>query len=88
MLTLFRRHIKKCPHRDKGRAWKRCKCPIWVDGAQHGIDIRKGLKTTSWEEAEHKLREMKESATLAIEQPRMSLLRTCRLSGQRGPIRR
>jgi integrase len=70
MLTLYRRHIKSCPHRERGRTWKRCKCPIWVDGTQHGIDIRKGLKTESWEEAEHKLRQIKESPSLTIGQPK------------------
>lgn len=29
MLTIYRRHSENCPHRDKGRKWNRCKCPIW-----------------------------------------------------------
>src|ERR1700722_19493683 len=76
MLILYRRHIKNCPHRPKGRAWKRCKCPVWIDGTHHGVDVRKGLNTSSWEEAEHRLRQMKESPSLAIEQPK-SIAEAC-----------
>lgn len=32
MLTLYRRHQKSCEHRAKGRQYRRCKCPLWVDG--------------------------------------------------------
>jgi hypothetical protein len=30
MLTLYRRHLASCEHKDKGRQFKRCwNCPIW-----------------------------------------------------------
>lgn len=70
MLTLYRRHLDACPHASKGRAHRRCKCPIWVDGTHVGMDVRKSLKTTSWDEAEYKLREMKESPAFTFEQPK------------------
>jgi site-specific recombinase XerD len=34
------------------------------------MDVRKSLKTTSWDEAEYKLREMKESPAFTFEQPK------------------
>ena len=70
MLTLYRRHLDGCPHASKGRAHKRCKCPIWVDGTHIGMDVRKSLKTRSWDEAEHRLRELKESPAFTFDQPK------------------
>ena len=31
MLTLFRRHLKSCPH--TSRDYRRCKCPIHIEGS-------------------------------------------------------
>ena len=59
MLTLYRRHLRACPHRLKAREYKRCKCPIWVGGTHFGMEVRKSLDTTAWEEAEHRLDVMK-----------------------------
>lgn len=44
MLTIYRRHVVPdpktgnggCEHRHKGRAWKRCQCPIWTAGTLNG----------------------------------------------------
>lgn len=55
MLDLFRRHLPTCPHRDKGRAYKRCDCPIHCDGEHKGARIRKSLKTTNWERAKRRM---------------------------------
>jgi integrase/recombinase XerD len=51
MLTIFRRHLKSCPHRDKGREYRRCQCPVWVDGFIGGVDVRESLKIANWEKA-------------------------------------
>jgi len=51
MLNIFRRHKKSCKHRDEGRHYRRCLCPISVDGTVGGEEIRKSLRSTSWEEA-------------------------------------
>jgi hypothetical protein len=32
MLTIWRRHTNRCPHREKGRNYLKCNCPIWADG--------------------------------------------------------
>ena len=52
MLTLYRRHIKTCPHRSAGRKYRRCRCPIWADGFIETQEIRESLGTRNWEEAE------------------------------------
>jgi site-specific recombinase XerD len=49
MLTLFRRHLKGCPH--GSRRYRRCQCPIHVEGSLRGEKIRKALDLNSWEAA-------------------------------------
>lgn len=49
MLSIYRRHLKSCPHRCEGRAWRRCKCPLHVDGTLNGKPVpQHSLKTTNW----------------------------------------
>ncbi len=46
MLTLYRRHTAKCPHRDEGQEYDRCRCPWWCYGrTDDGEPIRESLKT-------------------------------------------
>ena len=56
MLTLYRRHQKTCKHRQLGRKYRRCGCPIWVDGSVGGREIRKSLCLADWQEAHDKVR--------------------------------
>jgi integrase/recombinase XerD len=57
MLTLYRRHTRSCGQKD--RYYRRCKCPMWVEGTTDvGEYIRHSLKLTSWERAEEKKREL------------------------------
>jgi integrase/recombinase XerD len=49
VLTLFRRHLKACPQ--TSRRYRRCQCPIHVEGSLQGEKIRKALDLTSWEAA-------------------------------------
>jgi integrase len=51
MLTLYRRHLKRCSKADD-RYWKRCSCPMWVEGTANGTYIRRSLQTASWERAQ------------------------------------
>ena len=44
MLTIYRRHRKNCKQRIDGRGYRRCLCPIWVDGSLNGVEIRKSLR--------------------------------------------
>lgn len=62
MLNLFRRQIKNCPDRPKGRDSIRCVCPIWVDGALNGQDYRRSLKTTDWRTATLRMLTLEENA--------------------------
>jgi len=57
MLTIYRRHLKTCDHRNEGRAYRRCKCPIWVDGLIAGQDVRQSLKTRDWQKASDQVHE-------------------------------
>ena len=51
MLTVYRRHAEACPHADQGRAWLKCKCPLWVDGILDGREMRRSLKTRNLQRA-------------------------------------
>lgn len=48
MLTPFRRHSDKCPNREDGRSYKRCKCPIWIDGSLNNERVLCSAKTRVW----------------------------------------
>src|SRR5882724_12879780 len=64
MLSIFRRHLRKCPHRAEGRKYRRCHCPIWVDGHLGEAEIRKALNTLDWQEAHTIVREWEADAIL------------------------
>ncbi len=49
MLQIYRRHYPPC--RYKSRRYRRCPCPIWVQGSLAGEWIKKSLGVTSWEAA-------------------------------------
>ena len=51
MLTLYRRHLRVCP-KASDRYWKRCSCPMWVEGTVANNYLRHSLKTHSWERAQ------------------------------------
>ncbi len=56
-LTIYRRHDKSC--RATSRHYRRCSCPIWVQGiTSDGRKLRQSLKTNAWAEAESKAREL------------------------------
>jgi integrase/recombinase XerD len=57
MLTTYRRHRKACKHRDKGRAFRHCHCPIWVDGFLGDEEIRESLKMRDWQRAQEVIRD-------------------------------
>jgi integrase len=49
MLSLYRRHTPKCPHRSKGQDYIKCNCPVWCYGqGEDGNQIRESLKTRDW----------------------------------------
>jgi integrase/recombinase XerD len=60
MLTLYRRHSAVCP-KQKDRYWKRCSCPMWVEGTINNQYIRRSLKTTSWIRASDTVSKLEET---------------------------
>jgi len=57
MITLYRRHQKGCEHRGEGRKYRRCRCPLWVDGFLGEREIRKALGLRDWTKAQDIVRE-------------------------------
>ena len=51
MLTIYRRHLKRCKHGTKGRKYDGCKCPVWIDGTLNGKRMLKSLNTRDWKKA-------------------------------------
>lgn len=67
MLFLYRRHEAKCPHKGKGRAHQRCKCPVWVDGTLVGARINRSLDTRDWNRAGTVVRDWEYSQAITEE---------------------
>lgn len=59
MLTLWRRHRGKCPHK-ADRYFRKCRCAVWCDGVVDSKYIRRSLKTRSWERAGELAREIED----------------------------
>lgn len=57
MLTLYRRHLKSCEHRREGRKYRRCRCPVWVDGHLNRTEIHETLNTRDWQKAQETVRD-------------------------------
>src|SRR6266436_2762482 len=57
MLTIYRRHRKNCKQRAKGRKYRHCQCPIWVDGALGGKEMRESLRLRDWSRAQDLVRQ-------------------------------
>jgi integrase len=57
MLTIYRRHRRSCKQRAKGRKHRHRLCPIWVDGALGGKELRESLKLRDWQRAQEMIRE-------------------------------
>lgn len=57
MLNIYRRHRRDCKHRLEGRKYRRCHCPIWVDGFLGDHEIRKSAGFRDWAKAQALVRE-------------------------------
>src|SRR5437870_2057255 len=73
MLTLYRRHLKSCEHRGDGRAYRRCKCPIWVDGFIGQREIRESLRLRDWQKAQDTIREWEAEGEITREAAPMTI---------------
>jgi len=70
VLTTFRRHKKNCTHRDEGRGYRRCHCPISVEGLLGEKYIRVALKTSDWNKAQDDVRKWEaEQRVIGCERP-------------------
>jgi hypothetical protein len=78
MLTIYRRHVKGCEHRHEGRKYRRCRCPIWVDGFLHGVEIREALDLRDWEKAQQRIREWEAAGTSTVEAEEPTIEHACR----------
>jgi integrase/recombinase XerD len=59
MLEPYRRHVAACPHREHGKAWIRCRCPIWASGTINGEPFpRRTLRTRDWGRAVARIAEL------------------------------
>lgn len=67
MLTTYRRHLKTCEHRAEGRRYRRCHCPIWVDGFLGSREIRQSLRLRDWQRAQDKIREWEAEGEVTAE---------------------
>ena len=70
-LTIFRRHLKSCGQ--TSRRYRRCKCPIHVQGTLGGEKIRQALDLTSWEAAENLVHEWNRAGKIGAEARRITL---------------
>ena len=64
MLTLYRRHRPPCPH--TLRKYRKCKCPIWVQGSLAGEYVRKSLDLRSWEAASNLVRDWETAGEMGV----------------------
>lgn len=69
MLTLFRRHLKTCEHRSGGRAYRRCHCPISVEGFIGEKPVRAALKTSDWQRASDTIRQWEAEQQICRQNP-------------------
>jgi hypothetical protein len=51
VLSIYRRHRKKCPHAED-RVSRKCRCALWAKGTVEGKPYQKSLKTRNFERAE------------------------------------
>jgi site-specific recombinase XerD len=63
MLMLQRRHSTKCPHRNKGPNFTKCRCPVWAGGIVENKRIRFSLKTRDLRRAARRLVEKEQQGS-------------------------
>ena len=65
MLAIYRRHQTPCPH--KSRRFRRCNCPIWVQGSLGSEYVRRTLDLRSWEAASDLVHAWESSGRVGVE---------------------
>ena len=69
MLRVYRRHLESCKHRDKGRRWDQCGCPVWCDGFLGTAEIRQSMKTTDLLDAQERVAGWNRRGSMVEERP-------------------
>jgi integrase len=64
VLTIFRRHLRDCRH--TSRRYRRCQCPLHVEGSLRGEKVRRALDLTSWEAASDLVTQWNASGTIGV----------------------
>jgi integrase/recombinase XerD len=69
MLSVYARHYPPCEQ--KNPAYRRCRCPKWIQGTtESGEFIRRSAKTRSWEKAQKSVKNLENpQETPSIEPP-------------------
>lgn len=73
MLTLYRRHQAPCRH--TARRFRKCSCPIWVQGSLRGEYVRQSLDLRSWEAASELIRGWEASGQLGVVKPEVPTIK-------------
>lgn len=68
MLNLYRLHRDTCSAARYDRTYRRCQCPIHVEGMINGKMIRRSLKTSSWQRAAQAVNEAESRGTWEVPQ--------------------
>src|SRR5690349_689281 len=77
MLTIYRRHTKNCQHKTEGRQYRRCRCPIWVDGFLNGVEMRKSLGLRDWEKAPEEIRKWEAEGEISRTDQPVTIAQAC-----------
>ena len=89
MLKVYRRHNPaKCSHTE--RDWRRCTCPLWVDGTLNRKRYHKTLHTRDWARAQKLAQDLEAAgkppeATKTIEEATDAFVRDCESRQLREP---
>ncbi len=67
MLRLYRRHRTSCPQTSE--RYRRCACPIYIEGTLAGEYVRKALDLTSWTAATELIAKWNEGGEIGALQP-------------------
>lgn len=67
VLRLYRRHRRSC--RQRSERYRRCACPIYVEGTLRGESVKKSLDLTSWTAASDLIAKWNESGEIGGVKP-------------------
>ena len=84
-VTVFVRHSAKCNDKERGGEWRKCRCPkdlLVCEGQGSGKNRRLSAKTRSWEQAEKRAQELRDSWN-----PEKAELKRLRAEKQRQQVR-